>query len=233
MEIVVRGRNVEVPEHYRTHVEDKIGQLDRFDGKLKILRVDVELFHEKNPRQTSHCQRVEITLRGKGPVVRAEAAEQDFYAALDAACAKLDNRLRRAADRRRVHHGRRTPASVRMSDNTVDAGAPELAISSALDRERELAEGPHVTDLDEHLPGQVVREKHHPATPMTVDQALHEMELVGHDFFLFQCADTGQPTVVYRRHAYDYGLIRLTEVPQNGTGISPSRQAEPTAVSTV
>ena len=217
MEIVVRGRNVEVPEHYRTHVEDKIGQLDRFDGKLKILRVDVELFHEKNPRQASHCQRVEITLRGKGPVIRAEAAEADFYAALDAACAKLDARLRRAADRRRVHHGRRTPASVRMSDNTVAAGVPELAITDALNRERELAEGPLDSDLDEHLPGQVVREKHHPATPMTVDQALHQMELVGHDFFLFQCADTGQPTVVYRRHAFDYGLIRLVEVPLNGS----------------
>ena len=230
MEIVVRGRNVEVPEHYRTHVEDKIGQLDRFDGKLKILRVDVELFHEKNPRQTSHCQRVEITLRGKGPVVRAEAAESDFYAALDAASAKLDARLRRAADRRRVHHGRRTPASVRMSDNMVDAGAPELAISDALDRDRQLSEGPHVTDLDEHLPGRVVREKQHPATPMTVDQALHEMELVGHDFFLFQCADTGQPTVVYRRHAFDYGLIRLVEVPLNGSTPVHAKTAAPVTV---
>ena len=222
MEIVVRGRNVEVPEHYRQHVEDKVGQLERFDAKLS--RIDVELFHEKNPRQSAHCQRVEITLRGKGPVVRAEAAGPDFYAALDMASAKLDNRLRRAADRRRVHHGRRTPASVRMSDNTAaDLGA------GALDLERQLAEGPHVTDLDEHLPGRVVREKHHPATPMTVDQALHEMELVGHDFFLFQCADTGQPTVVYRRHAYDYGLIRLTEVAQNGAGPSHARQAEPQA----
>jgi ribosomal subunit interface protein len=227
MEIVVRGRNVEVPEHYRQHVEDKVGQLERFDGKLKILRIDVELFHEKNPRQSAACQRVEITLRGKGPVVRAEAAGPDFYAALDMACAKLDNRLRRAADRRRVHHGRRTPASVRVGGNTAaDAGA-----IGALELERQLAEGPHVTDLDEHLPGRVVREKHHPATPMTVDQALHEMELVGHDFFLFQCADTGQPTVVYRRHAYDYGLIRLTEVAQNGTGQAPSRAAEPTAAS--
>jgi ribosomal subunit interface protein len=221
MEIVVRGRNVEVPEHYRTHVEDKIGQLDRFDGKLKILRVDVELFHEKNPRQSDHCQRVEITLRGKGPVIRAEAAEPDFYAALDAASAKLDNRLRRAADRRRVHHGRRTPASVRMADNTVEPSR-DLSIADDLERERELSEGPHVTDLDEHLPGRVVREKTHPATPMTVDQALHEMELVGHDFFLFQCADTGQPTVVYRRHAFDYGLIRLVDVPQNGS--APAKQ---------
>src|SRR3954464_12091275 len=212
MEIVVRGRNVEVPEHFRQHVWDKLGLLDRFDGKLKILRIDVELFHEKNPRQSGNCQRVEITVRGKGPVIRAEACAPDFYAALDFAEQKLDQRLRRAADRRRVHHGRRTPDTVRLSGNSgADLAAPE-----SLDRDRQLAEGPHVTDLDEHLPGRVVREKQHPATPMTVDQALHQMELVGHDFFLFQCADTGRPTVVYRRHAYDYGLIRLVEVPLNG-----------------
>jgi ribosomal subunit interface protein len=222
MEIVVRGRNVEVPEHYRQHVEDKVGQLERFDTKLS--RIDVELLHEKNPRQSASCQRVEITLRGKGPVVRAEAAGPDFYAALDLACAKLDNALRRAADRRRVHHGRRTPPSVRLTNNTADLGAID-----AVNLDRELAEGPHVTDLDEHLPGRVVREKHHPAIPMTVDQALLEMELVGHDFFLFQCADTGQPTVVYRRHAYDYGLIRLTEVPQNGASAAHSLVAQPAA----
>jgi ribosomal subunit interface protein len=225
MEIVVRGRNVEVPEHYRQHVEDKVGQLERFDGKLKMLRMDVELFHEKNPRQSAHCQRVEITLRGKGPVVRAEADGADFYEALDLATGKLENRLRRAADRRRVHHGRRTPASVRLTGNSAVDG--EIAAAGALDLDRQLAEGPHMTDLDEHLPGRVVREKHHPAVPMTVDQALHEMELVGHDFFLFQCAETGQPTVVYRRHAYDYGLIRLTDVPQNGTG--PAHAVTPAA----
>ncbi|WP_116452553.1 ribosome hibernation-promoting factor, HPF/YfiA family [Blastococcus litoris] len=227
MEIVVRGRNVEVPVHYRQLVEDKVGQSDRFDGKLKILRIDVELFHEPNPRQSASCQRVEITLRGKGPVVRAEAAGPDFYAALDTACTKLDNRLRRAADRRRVHHGRRTPASVRISGNSV----ADVEGMTTTGPDTVPAGGPLVTDLDEHLPGRVVREKHHPATPMTVDQALHEMELVGHDFFLFQCADTGQPTVVYRRHAYDYGLIRLTEVPQNGA--VPTRTDEPQAVSSV
>jgi ribosomal subunit interface protein len=221
MEIVVRGRNVEVPEHYRQHVEDKVGQSDRFDGKLKILRIDVELFHEKNPRQSGKCQRVEITLRGKGPVVRAEAAAPDFYAALDLAAGKLDHRLRKAADRRRVHHGRRTPASVR-----AGGGAPDTDVLESFDRDRQLAEGTHVTDLDEHLPGQVVREKHHPAIPMHVDQALHEMELVGHDFFLFMCADTGLPTVVYRRHAYDYGLIRLVDAPPDGAA---RQSAEPAA----
>ena len=228
MEIVVRGRNVEVPEHYRQHVEDKVGSTDRFDGKLKILRIDVELQHEKNPRQSAHCQRVEITLRGKGPVVRAEASGPDFYAALDLAAAKLDNSLRRAADRRRVHHGRRTPASVRMADNVVlDSGEAAAGSSPDLDG----AGSPQASEPDEHLPGQIVREKHHPATPMHVDQALHEMELVGHDFYLFQCADTGQPTVVYRRHAYDYGLIRLAPVAQDGA--APQHVGEPKAAATV
>ena len=198
MEIVVRGRNVEVPEHFRQHVEDKVGQLERFDAKIE--RFDVELLHEKNPRQSANCQRVEITLRGKGPVVRAEACAEHFQSALDAAVGKLESRLRRAADRRRVHHGRRTPASVRLDGSAAAAALDEL--------DQQLA-APAPAEPEENLPGQVVREKQHPATPMTVDQALHEMELVGHDFFLFACAETGQPTVVYRRHAYDYGLIRL------------------------
>jgi ribosomal subunit interface protein len=228
MEIVVRGRNVEVPEHFRQRVEDKVGQLERFDGKLS--RIDVELFHEKNPRQSANCQRVEITLRGKGPVVRAEACAPDFYAALDLSCGKLDNRLRRANDRRRVHHGRRTPPSVRVGG--VDAAPPDTPVAAAPDPG--LLDGaPLMTDLDEHLPGQIVREKHHPATPMTVDQALLEMELVGHDFFLFQCADTGRPTVVYRRHAFDYGLIRLVEAPLGEAATAApaaSAPAEPAAV---
>jgi len=226
MEIVVRGRNVEVPEHFRQKVEDKVGQLERFDGK--VIRIDVELLHEKNPRQSANCQRVEITLRGKGPVARAEACAPDFYAALELAAGKLENRMRRANDRRRVHHGRRTPPSVRIDgapaveqavftgavstgDATTVLGAPEPALDGepSADIEAALVDGPLATDLDEHLPGQIVREKVHPATPMHVDQALYEMELVGHDFFLFLCADTGQPSVVYRRHAFDYGLIRL------------------------
>jgi ribosomal subunit interface protein len=233
MEIVVRGRNVEVPEHFRQHVEDKVGQLERFDGKLS--RIDVELFHEKNPRQSANCQRVEITLRGKGPVVRAEASAPDFYAALDLSSAKLDNRLRRANDRRRVHHGRRTPPSVRVSGAAVGADAAPLETPAATtpdqDLGQQLVDGePLVTDLDEHLPGQIVREKHHPAVPMTVDQALLEMELVGHDFFLFHCADTGRPTVVYRRHAFDYGLIRLVEPPLGTATTAATAPAEPAAV---
>jgi ribosomal subunit interface protein len=197
MEVVVRGRNVEVPEHFRQHVADKLVRVERYDSK--IIRTDVELHHERNRRQNDSCQHVEITCRTRGPVVRSEACAADFYRALDLAIEKLERRLRQAADRRRVHYGRRTPTSVA----TATAAAVNSATQSA-EPEPVSAE-----DADDG-PGRIVREKEHPAKPMTVDQALFEMELVGHDFYLFADQDTGRPSVVYRRRAYDYGLIRLT-----------------------
>ena len=195
MEIVVRGRNVVVPDHYRQHVADKLNKLERYDQK--IIRTDVELNHEKNPRQTGRCQHVEITCRTRGPVVRSEACAEDFYKALDLAVERLERRLSQAADRRRVHHGRRTPPSIA----AVAADAESLLAEPDGDQ----------SETDNDGPGRIVRIKEHPAKPMTVDQALFEMELVGHDFYLFADADSGRPSVVYRRHAYDYGLIRLTD----------------------
>jgi ribosomal subunit interface protein len=195
MEIVVRGRNVVVPDHYRQHVAEKLAKLERYDHK--IIRADVELQHEKNPRQNDSCQHIEITCRTRGPVVRSEACAEDFYKALDVAADRLERRLRQAADRRRVHHGRRTPTSVAQ----VTASLPTLTTDGS---------APASVDVDdEQGPGRVVRTKEHPAKPMSVDQALFEMELVGHDFYLFSDADSGRPSVVYRRHAYDYGLIQL------------------------
>jgi ribosomal subunit interface protein len=194
MEIVVRGRNVVVPDHYRQHVEDKLAKIERFDQK--IIRTDVELTHERNPRQTGRCQHVEITCRTRGPVVRSEACAEDFYKALDLATDRLERRFRQAADRRRVHYGRRNLPSIAQ---VVTDGFDWLATESDAQADRD--DGP----------GRVVREKEHPAKPMTVDQALFEMELVGHDFYLFSDVDSGRPSVVYRRHAYDYGLIRLTD----------------------
>jgi ribosomal subunit interface protein len=196
-EIVVRGRNVVIPDHYRQHVGEKLAKLERYDHK--IIRTDVELNHEKNPRQNGSCQHVEITCRTKGPVVRSEACAEDFYKALDMAADRLERRFRQAADRRRVHHGARTPRSV--AEVTADLSTLNGLAPAADDA---------VLDEPDEGPGRIVREKEHPAKPMSVDQALFEMELVGHDFFLFSDADTGRPSVVYRRHAYDYGLIRLT-----------------------
>jgi ribosomal subunit interface protein len=194
MELVVRGRNVVVPDHYRQHVADKLEKIERYDHK--IIRTDVELQHERNPRQTGRCQHVEITCRTRGPVVRSEACAEDFYKALDQAVERLERRFRQAADRRRVHHGRRTLPTIAdvVADGTAEFDTP--------------GEPPDVEQFHDG-PGRVVREKEHTAQPMTVDQALFEMELVGHDFFLFSDIESGRPTVVYRRHAYDYGLIRL------------------------
>ena len=197
MEVVVRGRNVEVPDHFRQHVAEKLVRVERYDSK--IIRTDVELHHERNRRQNDSCQHVEITCRTRGPVVRSEACAADFYRALDLAIEKLERRLRQAADRRRVHYGRRTPTSVA----TATAAAVNSSTQSA---PPESVSAEHADDG----PGRIVREKEHPAKPMTVDQALFEMELVGHDFYLFADQDTGRACVVYRRRAYDYGLIRLT-----------------------
>ena len=96
MDLVVKGRNVEVPDHFRVHVSDKLQKIERYDHKL--IEVNVELLHERNRRQSGHCQRVEITCVSRGPVIRAEACSADFYSALDLAIAKLDTRLRRAAE---------------------------------------------------------------------------------------------------------------------------------------
>jgi ribosomal subunit interface protein len=175
-------------------------KIERYDQKL--IRIDVELSHERNPRQSDNCQRVEITCVSRGPVVRAEACAGDFYTALDHAIAKLDARLRRVADRRRVHRGRRAPVSV--AEATSGLPAPELfppvpeAVAAA-----------QVASQDEEQPWHIVREKEHDALPMTLDDALYQMELVGHDFFLFMDKESGRPSVVYRRHAYDYGVISL------------------------
>lgn len=197
-EVVVKGRNVEIPDHFRTYVSEKLARVERFDRTIYLF--DVELDHERNRRQRKNCQHVEITARGRGPVVRGEACADSFYAALEAAVCKLENRLRRAKDRRKVHYGDKTPVSLA---EATKISAPEAFLPVGRDA------GDDQDGVEVHEPGQVVRVKEHPAKPMTVDDALYEMELVGHDFFLFHDKESDKPCVVYRRHAYDYGLIRL------------------------
>jgi ribosomal subunit interface protein len=196
-EVVVKGRNVEIPDHFRVYVSEKLARLERFDRTVYLF--DVELDHERNRRQRKSCQHVEITARGRGPVVRGEACANSFYAAFESAVARLESRLRRVKDRRKVHYGDKTPVS--LSAATAVAPPPEPAPNT---------DATVPLDADgHHEPGRVVRTKEHPTKPMSVDDALYEMELVGHDFFLFYDKQTERPSVVYRRHAYDYGLIRL------------------------
>ena len=195
MEIVVAGRHTEVLPKYRTHVEQKLAKVEQLAPRAQ--RIDVVVSHETNPRQAGSSERVELTVVDRGPVIRAEACADDRYAALDLALGKLLERLRRTRDRRKDHrnHTPITPLDVRPPEPEPEAAAPVDPDAAV---ETTLGDSPVV-----------IREKVHAAQPMTVDDALYEMELVGHDFFLFADADSGQPSVVYRRHGYDYGLIRL------------------------
>ena len=201
MDIVVKGRGAEVSEKFRQVATEKLAKVERLDHR--IFRLEVELCAEHNPRLSSVKDRVEVTCLSKGPVIRAEAASGDPYVALDLALDKLQGRLRRAADKRRVHHGLRTPESIHSpaahanGTTSHDAGEPDTDAAGS-------------TANDEEEPsGVVVREKTFEGEPMTLDEALFQMELVGHDFFLFEDKEQGLPSVVYRRKGYDYGVIRL------------------------
>ena len=264
MDITFKGRHATVPERFRRHATAKLAKLEKLDQRA--LRVDVEVSKENNPRQADRCTRVELTIRSRGPAIRAEAAADEMYAALDLAFAKLEGQLRRAAERRK---GRRTDVPVRSVDAASavsatrtgqaaaagalleTAGPEEAALELAAitegvtvgrprgrrkvngrSRQESLVPLPAMPGAGENLaaggrdaedtsglvPIQmegdgplVVREKFHPSGPMTIDQALLQMELVGHDFYAYHDSQCGKFSVVYRRRGYDYGVIRLVE----------------------
>jgi len=196
MDVVVTGRHCELSDRFRDHVADKLGKLEKHDHR--IMRVQVEVENEKNPRQADRAVRIELTAYSKGPVIRAEAAAVDKMGALDLAVDKMAAQMRRANDRRaRAHRNR--PSSGELPVATEPETGSEDVVT-----ERQV--GP-ITVTGDGPP--VVREKSHPARPMTLDQALYEMELVGHDFYLYVDQDTHRPAVVYRRRGYDYGVISL------------------------
>jgi ribosomal subunit interface protein len=206
VDIVVTGRHIDVPARLREHAEEKLAKVAKLSPKA--IRIDVEVSRERNPRMAEICDRVELTCISRGPVIRAEAAAPEMLEAFDLAWTKLESRLRRAADRRRVHRGVRTPTSV--ASATAGLSPPPDAVGSSTS-----SGGSSDTADDDRYPigepegPMLVREKLHTASPMTLDQALYEMELVGHAFFLFADKDSGLPSVVYRRRAYDYGVIRI------------------------
>ena len=204
MEIVVKSRHMDVSDRFRSHVEEKLARLEKHDHR--IMRVEVEVDKEKNPRQHDRAVRIELTAFSKGPVIRAEAAAEDKMAALDMAMDKMATQMRRAADRRRVHRGRHTPLSVGQALAGIEPEPNGTMPAPSRPERTERHVGPITVMGDGPL---VVREKSHAADPMTLDQALYEMELVGHDFYLFVDKESERPSVVYRRHGYDYGVISL------------------------
>jgi ribosomal subunit interface protein len=219
VDVIFKARHTDVRERFRKHATAKLAKIEKLDSKA--IRVDVEITAERNPRLADRRERVELTVSSRGPAIRAEAAAEDRFAALDIALAKLESRLRRACDRRKGRHGGHAP--VRLID-LPEVGQPgaELAGSAAAsgsvasdgaggDAEAEQGSA-GVVPIEMQGDGPLlVREKFHAASPMTIDQALFEMELVGHDFYLFSDAASGMPSVVYRRRGYQYGVIRLLE----------------------
>jgi len=287
MEITFKGRHTSIPERFRRHASAKLAKLEKLDHNA--IRIDVEVSTERNPRQADRSERVELTIRSRGPAIRAEAAADDRYAALDLAFIKLEGRLRKAAERRKM---RRSDLTVRSTDAlTAVAAAPAEASAIAAEaaaladvdipaiprpddaamldgtpvgrrasgrttgkpsarvtakvgakvngqrRPEAVVPLPAFPDEDMApdfdgfrdeaeaeesvsgvLPMQmvgdgplVVREKFHASRPMTIDEALLEMELVGHDFFAYYDSGCGRFSVLYRRRGYDYGVIRLVD----------------------
>jgi ribosomal subunit interface protein len=266
MDIIFKSRRTSIPERFRQHAVGKLAKIEKLDQKA--IRIDVEVSMERNPRQTPRRERVELTIRSRGPVIRAEAEAGDRYTALDMAFAKLEARLRRACDRRKlkvkhadreaVRAGAPAQAPVVLADPgparpvlpdlpaVLDPGPPnprsdedgqpvvvtaggsvtgtrapeptrpgdEAQGAEPADLDGEEAASAHLVPIQMEGDGPVVvREKLHSAAPMTIEQALLEMELVGHDFYLFHDCDCDRFSVVYRRRGYDYGVIRLMETP--------------------
>ena len=241
MDIIFKGRHTDVLDRFRRHAAEKLAKIEKLDHKA--IRVDVEVTVEHNPRQSQRRERVELTISSRGPVIRAEAAGQDRYAALDAAFSKLESRLRRACDRRKGRHG--AHAAVRVNDLPAAGEAAAGQSDAAAEPPSAAAETAEAPDMrgtaagngrpadaaDDVVPVKmqgsgplVVREKFHGARPMTIDQALFEMEMVGHDFYLYRDIACGRPSVVYRRRGYQYGVIRLVDE-MAGAIVSPGPAA--------
>ena len=206
-QVTITGRNVEVPEHFQERVNGKLAKIEKLDPTLKSFHV--ELQHEKNPRREAEAERIQITATGSGHLARAEAKEENFYAALEAAVDKLERSLRKVKARRNIAlSGHRAPkgAGVLAAEIEADAKAEQ---ERAAQEAGKYDVDPYADQVEDIVPGQIVRSKVHPNAPRSVDDALSEMELVGHDFYLFINEETNRPAVVYRRHAFDYGLIEL------------------------
>ena len=213
MEITVSGRNLGVTDRFREYAIEKAEKVNHLSEKAIAFEIKVTRHHET--RGASGDDRVELTLIGPGPLVRAESAGSDKYVAFDLAMGKLIERMRQSKDRKKVHRGQHRPVSLR------EASASGFAVVDITPASPEILEkvstGSIAVQTAEAEPGDedyspvVIRRKVFPTSHMTVEDALDHMELVGHDFFLFIDSETDRPSVVYRRKGWDYGVIGLEE----------------------
>ncbi|GAA6122733.1 ribosome-associated translation inhibitor RaiA [Bifidobacterium psychraerophilum] len=217
MENVVTGRHTQIKQRFRDVVDTKLNRVTAIAPDAQ--RAQIVLTHEGNPRQADTAKRVEITVIAGRTVVRAEASSTDEFSALDMALDKLTLRLRRARDRRKDHR------RGYLNSVPVDMGAVLPTTPEETAQEDEPNNSPEAAVASELAPGEsvevqvgdtpiVIRRKLHIAEPMSIDEALYEMELIGHDFFLFVNKETGRPSVVYHRHGWSYGVFEI-DTPEN------------------
>ncbi|MGV8884388.1 MAG: ribosome hibernation-promoting factor, HPF/YfiA family [Microbacteriaceae bacterium] len=214
MEISVSGRNLGVTDRFREYATEKAEKIAGLAEKAIAFEIKVSRHHET--RGSSGDDRVELTLIGPGPLVRAESSGSDKYVAFDLAMGKLVERIRQAKDRKKVHRGQHRPVSLREASadgfRVVDiTPAPPEMLEKVRTGAIDVVAEENADEEEENYSPVVIRHKTFGATPMTVDDALYFMELVGHDFYLFIDKETRQPSVVYRRKGWDYGVIGLDE----------------------
>lgn len=214
MDISITGRNLGVTDRFREYAMEKAEKVEHLATKAIAFEIKVCRHHEKQGGPNGD-DRVELTLIGPGPVVRAEAAGSDKYVAFDLAIDKLVERVRQAKDRRKVHRGKHRPVSLHEASadgfSVIDitpASVETIArvATGAVDIQPEAA----AAEEEDYSPV-VIRQKLFPMTRMSTVDAVDHMELVGHDFFLFVDAESQRPSVVYRRKGWDYGVIALDE----------------------
>lgn len=227
VETTILGRNLSITDRFRDYVTEKSDRVEHLADRPIQLTTKVSKVLGQG-----QWERVELTLVGAGPVVRAESDAADKYSAFDKALAKLMERLRRAKDRKKVHRGsgKHRPVSLAEASATgfeavdivpasveaiTDTGSVTVIADSVADQSGEAPE--------DYCPV-VIRQKTFPASAMTVDEAVDHMELVGHDFFLFIESGSGQPSVVYRRKGWDYGVIGLSEAAADDGDFAQSRE---------
>jgi putative sigma-54 modulation protein len=188
MQLVIKGRNMEVNDRLREYVEKKIGKMQKFLPDVQEIRV--ELAEEKS-RKTSEREVVQVTMRSNGTLLRAEERNSDIYAAIDAVADKLHGQINRFKGKRRRKMERAQMAQVEALETEY--------ISAAMEP---------VAEEEEAFEGRIVRTKRFSMVPMNEDEAIDQMELLGHDFFVFYNAASDSINVLYRRSDGNFGLLQ-------------------------
>lgn len=209
MDVNIRGKNVGITDRFESYVGTKSEKVAGLLPKAQTFEVRVSRQSDRSPQ---HGDIVEITLIGPGPVIRAESAGGDKYSAFDIAYGRVLERIRRMKDRRADRRGRGRTSLGDAANNgfeMVDVTPAPLEVLEAVATGTVPVAG---TTTDEEMYNPVViRSKEFPAERLSIEDAVDQMELVGHDFFLFVETDSGKPSVVYRRKGWNYGVISLAE----------------------